>query len=54
MCPYAYLTMSEWSKKGDVNARGTCGCRKSMPTGDIHESRLLRGRAAGAGSCPGR
>ena len=33
---------------------GTCGCRKPMPPGDIHESRLRRGRAAGRGSGPGR
>ena len=32
----------------------TCGCRKPMPPGDIHESRLRRGRAAGCGSGPGR
>jgi hypothetical protein len=31
-----------------------CGCRKSMPPGDIHESRLRRGRAAGTGSGPGQ
>ena len=33
---------------------GRCGCRKPMPPGDIHESRLRRGRAAGRGSGPGR
>jgi uncharacterized protein YxjI len=31
-----------------------CACRKPMPPGDIHESRLRRGRAAGYGSDPGR
>jgi phthalate 4,5-cis-dihydrodiol dehydrogenase len=36
-------------------ATGTdCECRKPMPPGDIHESRLRRGRAAGRGSGPGR
>jgi hypothetical protein len=30
------------------------GCRKPMPPGDIHESRLRRGRAAGCGSGLGR
>jgi hypothetical protein len=32
----------------------TCACRKPMPPGDIHESRLRRGRGAGRGSGPGR
>jgi predicted dehydrogenase len=32
----------------------TCGCRKPMPLGDIHESRLRRGHAAGPGNGPGR
>ncbi len=31
-----------------------CGCREPMPPGDIHESRLRCGRAAGGGSGPGR
>ena len=31
-----------------------CGCRQPMPLGDIHESRLRRGRAAARGSGPGR
>ena len=30
-----------------------CGCRKLMPPGDIHGSRLRRGLAAGCGSGPG-
>jgi len=32
----------------------TCGCRKPMPPGDMHESRLRRGRVAGCGNGPGR
>ena len=32
----------------------TCAYRKPMPPGDIHESHLRRGRAAGRGSGPGR
>ena len=32
----------------------TCGCRKVMPPGDIHESRPQRGRAAGPGPDRGR
>ncbi len=32
----------------------TCACRKPMPPGDTHESRLRRGRAVGHGSGPGR
>jgi hypothetical protein len=32
----------------------TCGCRKPMPPGDIHESRPRRGHAAGPGNGPGR
>jgi hypothetical protein len=35
-------------------ARPGCGCRKSMPPGDIHESRLRRGHAAGPGKWSGR
>ena len=31
-----------------------CGCRKPMPPGDTHESRLRHGRAAGPGTDPGR
>ena len=38
----------------DVSDRFECGCRKSMPPGDIRESRRRRGRAAGGGSGPGR
>jgi hypothetical protein len=37
-----------------INPAAGCGCRKPMPPGDIHESRLRRGRAAGRGSGPGR
>jgi LuxR family transcriptional regulator, maltose regulon positive regulatory protein len=33
---------------------GGCGCRKPMPPGDIRESRLQRGHAAGCGSGPSR
>ena len=32
----------------------TCGCRKPMPPGDTHESRLRHGRAAGPGTDPGQ
>ena len=32
----------------------TCGCREPMPPGDIRESRLQRGHAAGCGSGPSR
>jgi hypothetical protein len=31
-----------------------CGCRKPMPLGDTHGSRLRRGRAAGRGCGLGR
>jgi hypothetical protein len=31
-----------------------CGCRRPMPPGDIRESRLRRGRAAGGGGGPAR
>jgi hypothetical protein len=31
-----------------------CGCRKPMPPGDTHRSRLRRGRTAGRGCGPGR
>ena len=30
----------------------TCACRKPMPPGDIHGSRLRRGLAAGHGDGP--
>jgi pimeloyl-ACP methyl ester carboxylesterase len=36
-----------------ANSR-TCGCRKSMPPGDTHESRLRHGRGAGPGTDQGR
>ena len=36
------------------NPTRSCGCRKPMPLGDIHESRLRRGHAAGPGNGPGR
>jgi len=32
----------------------TCGCRKPMPPGDTHESRLRHGHAAGPRTDPGR
>jgi hypothetical protein len=38
-----------WSRTGS-----SCGCRKPMPPGDIHESRLRRGHAAGPGNGLGR
>jgi hypothetical protein len=31
-----------------------CGCRKPMPPGDTHESRLRHGHAAGPRTDPGR
>src|SRR5690348_15488605 len=37
-----------------IPAWRTCACRKPMPPGDTHESRLRRGLAAGGGSGPGQ
>ena len=42
------------SAAGIAGARPACGCRKPMPPGDIRESRLQRGHAAGCGSGPSR
>ncbi len=41
-------------RTGGRKPKLTCGCRKPMPPGDTHGSRLRRGRAAGRGCGPGR
>jgi hypothetical protein len=43
----AYLTAAHAS---GAPGTPTCGYRKPMPSGDIHESRPLRGHAAGPGT----
>jgi uncharacterized protein YjbI with pentapeptide repeats len=48
------LNIDSYAPQDDLSDYLSCGCRKPMPPGDIHGSRLRRGRAAGRGCGPGR